>query len=146
MKIKVLLASFFLALGCYCHAQTVQPDERLLERYNQEYLTNLSQNSPITLELLNFSLDNVWYITDDNAFVDKTLPYLYFVDVNTGKESQQRVNDINDASFNIVNYYYEQDYARPTAYRIGNTGKVLVIRSVKDITLMYNQQKGAGHE
>lgn len=144
MKINViLLFAFCYFLSGTLYAQSsVEPDERLYVAYSESDLIQLKQNSPATIDLLNFKLDNSWFIVEEELMTKVgNSPYLYYLDTETGQASTQMVEEINLDNLNIAEYYIEADYNRRVFYRIGNSGLVLGIYSSKEFVKLYNQSK-----
>jgi hypothetical protein len=140
------MSSVFLIVALSCVAQSVTPDERLLVRYDNEYLQNLSQNSPETLELLNYSLDHAWYVEKGLEEKYSTIQELYFMDTEIGEKSKLSVKSVNFENINIFNYYFEQGLNNRTYYKIENSGIVIGFYSLSEMAEMYNKEKGLSYE
>jgi hypothetical protein len=140
------MTSVFLIVTFSCIAQSVTFDERLLVRYDNEYLQNLSQNSPETLELLNYSLDHAWYVEKGLEEKYSTIQELYFMDTEIGEKSKLTVKSVNFEDINIYNYYFEQGLNNRTFYKIGNSGIVIGFYSLSEMAEMYNEEKGLSNE
>ena len=132
MKYLPFLMLVFFSINSF--AQNVSADSRLLNKYSQDYLDDLTESSPQLLEYMNFELDNGFQIIellDDKA---EGMPYLRFFD---GKEIGDIVNDFPDGAFNLALYSYERAYNAKTTYRL-LSGKAIVFDSAKRVTELFN--------
>ncbi|MFK7936981.1 MAG: 2OG-Fe(II) oxygenase family protein [Saprospiraceae bacterium] len=104
-------------------------DERLLVKYELEYLQQLQENHPVLLQRLNYYLDHAWYIADEPQ--EKGLTDLPIVTIETTSE------------LNILQLEKEQnvqrDPQRPIAYKIAKTNQILVYHSAKRFNQNFNQ-------
>ena len=112
-------------------------DTRLNTRYSDEYLQTLSENK---LRDLEFKLDNVYYIIDDFE-KNSGLQELYKINNSTKKVVKQTLTNVDFDNFNILDYHYVQNYNTDNYYKIGDTGKTLVIISVKEYTNKFNNYR-----
>ena len=103
-------------------------DARLNAKYTDEYLQNISVEK---LNSLEFSLDNIYFI-DGNFEKVESLPELYRINNSTKQIIETPLTNIDFNNFNILEYSYEQKYDTRNYYKIGNTGKTLVILSMKE--------------
>ena len=146
MKTKLFSLSLLLLVALAGFSQQTEPDSRLLSRYDAGYLQQLKENSPRTLEILNYSLDNAWYVFTADSDKAEGLPELYFIDESTGKFGNLRVEKINPQNMNIYDFYFEQGYENRTFYRIGDSDMVLGFYSLKEMAEKFNKSKGLSHE
>lgn len=121
-------------------------DKRLEKSFDKEYLNNLKNNSPVTLELLNFGLDHAWYIADEMFEKINDIDYLYFKDITTGEKSTNKVLKIDFNNMNITEYFYEQNLNARTFYKVSDTNIIIGFYSLNEIADMFNKEKGLSHE
>jgi hypothetical protein len=145
MKCRILLAVCLLFTGTSLLAQTIHADSRLLEKYDQEYLTELLTNAPRTLDYLNFSADNAWFIAEGLDEKYESLPKLMYINKQTGYEGEA-VESIDFNNLNIYSFYFEQGYQHRMYYRVGETGYIIGFYSIEELSALYNQQKGLRYE
>ncbi|HOY40086.1 MAG TPA: hypothetical protein PLK75_12380 [Bacteroidales bacterium] len=142
---KIKLAGIFLILlisGVAVAQSSIEPDPRLKAIYSEDNLQQMKINTPVQLDVLNFNLDHSWFIVEDAIFDKvKDSPYLYYVDPETGFQSENKVTSIDFSSVNIALYWVDQQYDRRVFYRVGDTGIVLGFYSSKEMVTMYNQSK-----
>ena len=135
-----LLIALLLCVWTVCaHAQTttlvsapVEPDQRLFQLYESQYLSQLKQENPTLLERWNFYLDHAWYISElPSEKVTKKLPTVVIADLN---------------NVNILLLEKEQnlhrDWDRQMIYRIRDTNKYLIYHSGKRFVELFNQHRG----
>lgn len=145
---RVVLKNFILlisicALLSYTQAQSeIQPDLRLIKAHDKEYMENLRQNSPSTLEYLNFKLDNSWFIAGPEI-LSKTdaMEYLYYKDTISGEKADIRVEVSDVEDINIAEYFYDRKYDTHVFYKIGDSGMIIGFYSVKETARKYNISK-----
>lgn len=135
-KIFVILGILFVGV-MYSQAQTAAPDARLDAVYSEEYLQDLSANNPEKLEYMNWYLDNSYSIVDAGLEKCQQMEYLkHFDPIN--KIVGDNVEDIDEVSFNIYKFHFERQYDKKSYYRIGNSGKALVLDSYKSLAKKFN--------
>ncbi|HOZ31058.1 MAG TPA: hypothetical protein PLL66_09090 [Bacteroidales bacterium] len=140
---SIMLLFSICALLSYTKAQSeLKPDLRLNKAYDQEYLENLRQNSPSTLEYLNFELDNSWFIAGPEILPKAdAMEYLYYRDPVSGEKSDIRVEVSDVEDINIAEYYYDRKYESHVFYKIGDSGMIIGFYSVKETAQKYNISK-----
>jgi len=142
-KLKLASILIILLISSAVMAQnTVEPDARLKAVYSEENLQSMKTNSSSQLDVLNFNLDHSWFLVDE-AIYDKVKdsPYLYFVDTETGLQSNTKVTSIDFTKVNIALYWVDVQYDKRVFYRVGDTGYVLGFYSTKELVNMYNESK-----
>ena len=112
-------------------------DTRLNTKYSDEYLQTLSKDK---LNDLEFKLDNIYYIEDDFK-KNSGLQELYKINNSTKKIIKQPLTNVDFDNFNILDYHYVQNYNTNNYYKIGDTGKTLVIISVKEYSNKFNNYR-----
>ena len=145
MNCRILFATCLLFVGANVFAQSISADSRLFEKYDQEYLNELSINAPRTLDYLNFSADNAWFIAEGLGEKYESLPELMYINKQTGYEGE-KVEDIDFDNLNIFSFYFEQGYQHRMYYRVGETGYIIGFYSIEELSALYNQQKGLKYE
>ncbi|MDD3861215.1 MAG: hypothetical protein PHW83_13565 [Bacteroidales bacterium] len=147
MKRTVLKSLMLITLICavmsLSQAQSVlQADPRLEKAYDSEYLEHLRQNSPSTLEILNFELDNSWFIAGPEiAAKADGMEYLFYRDPVTGNKTDVRVEITNVEDINIAEYYFDRKYDNYVFYKIGDSGMIIGFYSSLETAKKYNISK-----
>lgn len=147
MKRTVLKSIMLLTLICtvisYSQSQSLlQPDSRLKKAYDSEYLENLKQNSPSTLEILNFELDNSWFIAGPEITSKAdAMEYLYYRDPITGEKTDVRVEVSNVEELNIAEYFFDRKYDSYVFYKIGDSGMIIGFYSSLETAKRFNISK-----
>lgn len=142
MRIVTLLFATCILLSGGTAQTIVKADERIKAVYEESYIATLEEKNPQVLEYLNFSLDNGYFI-DESFPPDKyeTLPELFVIDPATKKVIQESVTGEMIHGINILACRFERADNARTYYRIGDTGKVIVLYSVKELTAKFNEYK-----
>ena len=130
-KIKFLFIFIFFFTSVITFAQEF--NQKLLVKYDEATLTELKKNNSVEFEYLNL------YVTRACSFKDmpdKDIKYteLKRIDINTGEvieDYEVSEDDINN--FNPFLYNIKLDYDWNTYYKVGKTGKMLLIWAEKDI-------------
>ena len=131
----IMLLSLSFLIG-FAQQSNVEPDGRLYARYDAEYLSFLKNNRPNELLYLNWYLDNAFVIKEMSVESASVFPKLRYLDKET-KLPAGEVMDY-DENFNIMEYFTEYAPDAKPAFAIGNTGKVLVLYSVDDLNVKFN--------
>jgi len=131
MKIIYFFICLLLPISLLAQKNTsteVSPDARLIEAYGKEYVERLQEQQPFLIKRWNYYLDHAYYIAD---------------------ESEEKAGDYptveieNLKSLNILKLEKEQKISRdwdlPKAYKIGDTGKLLVYYSGKTFVQKLNE-------
>ncbi|MDL2262114.1 hypothetical protein LJC11_01270 [Bacteroidales bacterium OttesenSCG-928-I21] len=140
---KTIISISILLLTCtFSFSQNKELDNRLTQAFGETYLQELANNTPDEIEYLNWYLDNS-YTIDENIPLEKCegLPYLKYFDPKTKTEGGM-VEGIDIDNFNIFLYLTESHYDRPSLYRIGDSGKILLLFSTKELTKKRNEHFG----
>ena len=119
MRLLILLFCLLPAASARLAAQTAapQPDARLYEVYDADYLQRLQVQQPVLLYRLNYYLDHAYVVSE--------------YPTEKGDISQFPVLHVaNPEQFNILLVEKEQqvarDWEKPVFYRIDGTRKVLM--------------------
>ena len=134
MKKIILINLLFLSM--FAFSQT-DYDPRLNTKYSDEYIQNLSIDK---LNSLEFSLDNLFLI-EDNFEKNASLPELYKINYSTKEVIETALLNVDFNNFNILEYSFVQNYNTRNYYKIGNTGKTLVILSIKEYAAKLNEYR-----
>jgi len=71
--------------------ENIKIDSRLKNGYQIEYLQNLQSNSPSTLLLLTYNLDNSWFIADEKISAKiESMEYLYYKNPETQEKTENK--------------------------------------------------------
>ncbi len=138
MKKFTLIGMLLVFTFVFAKAQeTTIPDVRLLSRYTESEIFNMQENYPQSLKIECFELNHGYQIQELDFEKMKGMPSLYYFNYFT-KTKEDLVLSVDEANFNLYDYYYERHYSQNTYYRIGETNKVLVIISHKQLIRNFN--------
>lgn len=133
---------FLFCLYCICtfaafgqsNEIQVEPDARLLEVYEESYLTGLQKNNPFLLQRWNFYLNNAYMLGEVAPSKNATYPIVY-------------VDDLTN--INILLLEKEQklahDFKARTYYQIAGTNKLLIYRSGEEFRDALNKHLGRAY-
>ncbi len=113
----------------------VKIDERLYAKYDKAYLEKISRENPELLEKMNFFVEHAGYIID---MPDKPIEYK---DLVRKSDHSKDITMDEVKNFNIYLYDCQPAIDRSTYYKIGNTGKLLILRSSQELNRMYDNYK-----
>ena len=128
-KILMFVIGIFMSIATF--AQT-EIDSRLYAKYDKAYLEKLSQENPQQLEKMNFFVKNAGYVID---MPDKPVEYKELVRLS---DNSKNITLDEIKNFNPYLYSCKNDISRTTYYKIGNTGKLLIMRSLQELNRMYD--------
>ena len=136
---NIFTVLIFSVLFINMYAQdVVEPDDRLYARYSNEQIEYLLLNSPQLIEFRNFELDNSWEILEVEKDKSENYPPLQYFNPKTG-EKLNEVEDVVDSDFNLYQYYFQRKHSHRSFYKIGDTNKVLIIYSGKELINLFNK-------
>ncbi|MBO7134084.1 MAG: hypothetical protein J6W06_08005 [Bacteroidales bacterium] len=142
-KIILLLSLILMGFGAFSQALPI--DSRLYAKYSEEDLLNMQQNLPSKLEYLNWFVENSYVIKEVANPERLDYPRLKYWDKET-KMLGSEVNEYDAENFNIMEFGFEISQKSSNVYLIGNTGKLLVFYSGKDLTELYNEYRRTHYE
>lgn len=124
MKLITTIFYFFLVTTTFAQnvattasptSHTLEPDQRLYEAYDAEYIDRLVTENPFLIKRWNFYLDNAFYIMDAIPGKTETHPEIIISDID---------------NLNILLLEKElgltHDFQRSTIYNIKDSNKCLV--------------------
>ena len=132
MKInKVLILIGIVLLSMYSFGQ--QTDSKLSAVYSPEELISIKQSSPNAIEYFNFYVNNSYVITYFVA--DKPMDYkeLHKINPQTKEVLSDAITTSDVTDFNPYLFDCNPDTEKRTYYKMGNTGKLLIMLSRKEI-------------
>lgn len=143
MKKVIVFISFFLILGI-SYAQVsksqVTPDPRVIEVFGQETVNFYLENKPSVIEYYNFFLENSYSIQEmpqEKMEGLQTLP-----EFKLKAQFQAGLVDYTEKgleNLNIMKYELKIDPNIGPIYRLGNTNKIIIFLSGKEIQNLYNK-------
>ncbi len=128
-RIFMFVIGIFLSIATFAQSEI---DPRLYAKYDKAYLEKLSQENPQQLEKMNFFVKNAGYVID---MPDKPIEYKDLVRLS---DNSKNITMDEIKNFNPYIYNCKNDVSRTTYYKIGNTGKLLIMRSLQDLNRMYD--------
>lgn len=137
-----LFISIILTSNIVMSQSSIEPDKRLKAIYSETDLIRMQTHNPETIDLLNFQLDNSWFIAGEEILPKvQDAPYLYYLDKETGQASDIRVEQIDPNNLNVAEFYIEKDFNRHVFYKVGNSGTIIGFYSTKEFAKIYNNYK-----
>jgi hypothetical protein len=139
-KLFIVFLSMFVMSITIAQAQSNQPDPKLIEGFGQETVDFYIQNAPELIAYYNFfvnysykivdlpqekmsELDNIPSFQIKEKFISEPVDY-----------SEQGLQNLN-----ILKYDFKLDQIGSMIYKIGNTNKLIVFYSGKEIQTMFNE-------
>ena len=131
MKFYKLLLIGAIFISTYSFSQQV--DSRLNAVYSPEEIIHLKQSSPDAISYFNFYVNNSYIITDFVA--DKPMDYeeLHKINHRTKEVLTDQITTGDLVDFNPYLFSCTPDQNNRKYYKIGNTGKLLIMLSRKEI-------------
>lgn len=136
MKVIILIATMLISLMSY--TQTTENTDKLIEKYGENRYTEMIANNPDLIEYLDYRLSNGYVLLSSVAQKYQDLPIKESFEKNIDKhtttiiEPQELINEINNGSFNLLLFNFEQKKTEDVVIRIGQN-HVLIIRSVNSL-------------
>ena len=122
-----------LILALACHASYSQDNadfnSKLSSKFTTEELQEISKAYPDSILFLNYIAEKGYYFIEFPK--EKEIPHKIIENIT--------LKDLE--TFNIFNYNIEFLDNKNNYYKLGNTGKLLVVVSMKDIRQFSKQQK-----
>ena len=141
---KVIVSTFFLLIMSMTFAQSskekIATDPRIIEVFGQETVDFYLENNPSIIRYYNFFLDNSYSIQE--------MPQEKMADLQTIPELKRKVEFQSDfidytekglENLNIMKFDLKIDPNIGPIYRLGNTNKIIVFLSGKEIQNKYNK-------
>lgn len=143
MKLRYLTVFVLLmSISFYSFSQLEETiDSRLLSKYSQEYLNKLKMDNPDEFDYLNFSVKNSYLIMDFTTNKVFDFQMLRKTDPITKQEIEVNTLDEIDENFNPFLYNCEIGQKNQMCYKVGNTGKMIVMRSKASLDMKYRSYK-----
>lgn len=146
MPMKVFFALLFVLSAQVAISQTYQNESKLIEYLGQEKFDQLKANGSGYLKFLDARQSHGFAIMDYDAEKMSDFTVLNSVNkMNPNDKSVSQVSvdtflsEINSGTINYLLYKFEWDQNSYTYYRLGSSGKVLVIYPNDYITEMMNK-------
>jgi hypothetical protein len=141
---KVIVSSFFLLILSMTFAQSpkekIATDPRIIEVFGQETVDFYLENKPSVIQYYNFFLENSYSIEEmpqEKMEGLQTLPEL-----TLKNKFQTDLVDYTEKgleNLNIMKYELKIDSNIGPIYRLGNTNKIIIFLSGKEIQNLYNK-------
>lgn len=130
----IILVSVFLFVSFFGNAQQTF-DSRLLTKYDKSSLDKMQQDNPEQINFLNYYVEHAGYIVD---MPEKPIDYVDLVRLSNNSKAitLTELDNFNPYLYNCKNLPDKNSY-----YRIGNTGKLLIMVAMKNLQTQYNNQK-----
>jgi len=142
-QFQILGLALFLAMPFLTFAQISNNgiDQRLNDKYSIEYLNDLKSQDPAALDYLNYFVENVYRIID---MPDKQIACLDLKRVDV--TNNQPITLAEMENFNLYKYNCTVLPDKRMFYKIKNTGKLLIIKSEKELKDSFsNDQRLSGN-
>jgi len=132
MKInKVLLLIGAVLLTMYSFGQ--QTDSRLSAVYSADEIIKLKQSAPEAIEYFNFYVRNSYVITDFVADKPMDFEELHKINPRTKETLSDQITTGDLVDFNPYLFSCIPDMDKRKYYKVGDTGKLLIMLSRKEI-------------
>lgn len=139
-KLFIVITSLFLMSATFAQNKTNVPDQRLVDAYGQETVDFYIQNSPYLIGYYNFFLDHSYKIVE---MPEEKMNEIDLIPIMKLKEKfltePQDYSDKGLENLNVLKYDIKIDQVGGAIYRYGNTNKLVVFYSGKEIQSMYNE-------
>lgn len=139
-KLFIVITSLFLMSISYAQTNTNVPDQRLIDALGQESVDFYLKNDPSLIGYYNFFLNYSYKI------VDMPEPKMDQLDqIPVMKLKEKFITEFEDFSeaglqkLNIMKYEINIHPLNGAMYRLGNTAKLIIFYSGKEINMMYNE-------
>ena len=124
---KTLFTLLVLAISIGSMGQS-QFDQRLLARYSEERIAELSEKQPSSIEYWTYYLDHSYMIVDGGA-TGKTID----------TDEEVKIKDIDD--FNILALGIHMDGKRQKAFHIKGTNQYLILKSSDQFSKEFSRNR-----
>jgi len=104
-------------------------NEKLLVKYTDKELSQMQKENPTQLDVLDYFVTEGYTIVD---MPDKPIEYIELAKVNpkTGQvDSDYQITMTDLESFNPFEFNCMFDSGKPMYYKVGNTGKLIIVES-----------------
>lgn len=131
MKRVFLLIMFCIPfLGSAQNVNEIEPDSRLKEVFEDDYLANLTKTNPFLIERWNYYLDHSFYVTDFSN--EKGVSY-----------ESITIPDFNNINIFLLEKQYnmERHHDLPSVYLIEGTQKALIYYSGEEFIKRFNNAR-----
>jgi|GEM_PF-1286475 hypothetical protein len=136
---KILLLTIAIFFASFSKAQ--MPDSKLSAVYTPEHLNNLKHNNPDAIEYFNFYVNNSFKITDLPQGKDLEKEELHKINPITKEITNEQIQMVDLVDFNPYLFSCKTDQNNRKYYSIGNTGKLLIMFSNKEIQEKFRNSK-----
>ena len=141
---KQFLLSICLLIGVRSIAQeSSNIDERLLARYDVQYLEHIAAQQSQLINQLSFYLDHAYFVQSDVVVPQEKLQdfsdiFDYVID---GLPEDVLKAQLEVETFNVCCFDAPRAEKMNKAYRLGDTDKLIVFYSTQEFMKMYNEQR-----
>ena len=117
-------------------------DDRLLFRFTQSQLDDISSVNPNQIKYLNFYLNNSYYFQNADFIPNQKIQDYEDIFQHLSLPSDYQLEKpINKDNFNILMFNVPFFENKSTAYLFGDSNLLLVLRSKKVINQMFNENE-----
>lgn len=143
---KLILSVLLLTVMVLSIAQTqktpIVPDPRVIEVFGQETVTFYLENNPSIIQYYNFFLENSYSIQDMPQ--EKMGELQNIPELKLKENFQTDVIDYTEKgleNLNIMKFDFQIDPNVGPIFRLGNTNRLIIFLSGKEIQNLYNKYK-----
>ncbi len=138
---KKLLFLTALFIGSVAFSQTTY-NPKLLLKFDRSYLESQVTNNPHFIKRQNYIVENSYTIIDEIDIPQNVdVKELQVFDNKNKVYINSEINNSDLDDFNIYKYKTQPGEKTDSYYKIGNTGKVLVVFSMQKQAQLYNQYR-----
>lgn len=139
-KLFIVITTLFWMSLTFAQTNTNTPDQKLIDAYGQETVDFYINNAPHLISYYNFLLNNSYKIVEMPQ--EKMSEIDQFPEMKLKDKFLQEPQDFSEnglSKLNILKYDIKIDQVGGAIYRLGNTNKLIVFYSGKEIQAMYNE-------
>lgn len=112
--------------------ETISPDARIYEAFDNEFVNELKSDNPTLILYYNYYLDNAYYISELPADKNEFLSSLTSLDLD---------ENIKLSEINILKLKLDLNFEQQTYYRIGKSDRVLIFYSGVELNNKFNDYR-----
>lgn len=142
---KCLTSAIALFVSFLSISQTIENQDKLVEKFGQDRYNEMQTQNPNLLESLDFKISHGYVLIDNIPEKYETLPIKNSFEKHINKtttetiNSNQLISEIDSGTFNILLYNFPFSKNEDQVFRLNNS-QALIIRSEKTLINLIDQQ------
>ncbi len=130
----------FCSLLFLCTMLSAQSQSAVNEKVSEAFSAEeMAKMTPENVDYYTFFLDNAYRVLDSEKENSSLNDLSLILNKKTGESLQS--SDLSNSDFNALLFDLKQDKVSPTFYKMGDTGKVLMVQSSDRLALLYSRHK-----